>query len=234
MFNEVGKKTDFAIRFSTVGGEKGSADTARDPRGFSTKFYAQEGNWDWVFNNTPIFFIRDPSLFPIFIHTQKRNPQTNLKDATTFWDYLSTHQESVHQVMHTFSDRGTPLSYRHMNGYSGHTFKFTKPDGSFKYVKIHVKTDQGIENLSNDEAHMLAADDPDWDTRDLFESIETGDYPTWTVYVQVLDLADATSYLWNIFDLTKVWPHGDVPLREVGKITLNHNVSTFPLFCERF
>jgi catalase len=224
MFSEVGKKTDLVVRFSTVGGEKGSADTARDPRGFSIKFYTDEGNWDWVFNDTPIFFIRDPTLFPIFIHTQKRNPQTNLKDATAFWDYLSTHQESVHQVMHTFSDRGTPLSYRHMNGYSGHVFKFTNPDGSFKYVKIHIISDQGIENLSNDEAHMLSADDPDWNTKDLFESIERGQYPTWTVSVQVMDPADAANYRWSMFDLTKVWPHKDAPLREVGKITLNRNV----------
>src|SRR5437667_2339565 len=131
LFNAVGKKTPTFIRFSTVGGEKGSADSARDPRGFSLKFYTEEGNWDWVFNNTPVFFLRDPTNFPIFIHTQKRNPQTNLKDATMFWDYLSTHQESAHQVMHLFSDRGTPYSYCHMNGYSGHTYKFTKADGSF-------------------------------------------------------------------------------------------------------
>ncbi|KAI5292778.1 peroxisomal catalase A, partial [Ascosphaera atra] len=133
MLNGVGKKTDCVARFSTVGGEKGSPDSARDPRGFSVKFYTQEGNWDWVFNNTPVFFLRDPTKFPIFIHTQKRNPQTNLKDATMFWDYLSTHQEAIHQVMTLFSDRGTPYSYRNMHGYSGHTYKWLKPDGTFNY-----------------------------------------------------------------------------------------------------
>lgn len=155
MFSRIGQKTDLFARFSTVGGEKGSSDSARDPRGMSIKFYTKEGNWDWVFNNTPVFFIRDPALFPVFIHTQKRNPGTNLKDASYFWDYLSSHQESIHQVMYTFSDRGTPYSYRHMNAYSGHTFKFTKDDGSFKYVQIHIKTDQGIKNLTNEEAATM-------------------------------------------------------------------------------
>lgn len=140
IFSEIGKKTKVAVRFSTVGGEKGSSDAARDPHGFAIKFYTEEGNWDMVGNNTPIFFIRDGVKFPMFIHTQKRNPQTNLKDATAFWDFLSSNQECIHEVMHLFSDRGTPLSYRHMNTYSGHTFKFTKRDGSFKYVKIHLLT----------------------------------------------------------------------------------------------
>jgi catalase len=138
IFSKIGKKTKVATRFSTVGGEKGSADSARDPRGFSIKFYTEEGNWDMVGNNTPVFFIRDGVKFPTFIHTQKRNPQTNLKDATAFWDFLSSNQESIHEVMHLFSDRGTPLSYRHMDTYSGHTFKFTKQDGTFKYVKFHL------------------------------------------------------------------------------------------------
>jgi catalase len=226
MFSKVGKKTKCICRFSTVGGEKGSADTARDPRGFAIKFYTEEGNWDWVFNNTPIFFLRDPSKFPIFIHTQKRNPQTNLKDATMFWDYLSTHQESVHQVMHLFSDRGTPYSYRHMNGYSGHTYKFTKPDGCFKYIQIHLKTDQGSKTFTNDEAGRMASENPDWNTQDLFDAIARGDYPSWTVYIQVLDPAEAEKFRWNIFDLTKVWPQGEVPLRPIGKFTLNKNVST--------
>ncbi len=225
MLSEVGKKTKCVARFSTVGGEKGSPDSARDPRGFSVKFYSDEGNWDWVFNNTPVFFLRDPSKFPLFIHTQKRNPQTNLKDATMFWDYLSSHQESVHQVMQLFSDRGTPYSYRHMNGYSGHTYKFTKPDGTFKYMQIHCKTDQGIKNFTNSEAAEMAAENPDWHTQDLFDSIQNGDNPSWTCYVQVLDPADAEKFRWNIFDLTKVWPHKDVPLRPFGKLTLKKNVS---------
>jgi len=227
MLTGVGKKTKCVSRFSTVGGEKGSPDTARDPRGFSFKFYTEEGNWDWVFNNTPVFFLRDPTKFPLFIHTQKRNPQTNLKDATMFWDYLSTHQESAHQVMHLFSDRGTPYSYRHMNGYSGHTYKFTKPDGSFKYVQIHVKTDQGSKTFNNEEAGNMAAENPDWNTQDLFDAIQKGDYPTWTCYVQVLDPADAEKFRWNIFDLTKVWPQKDVPLRRFGKLTLNKNPENY-------
>jgi len=149
LFSHIGQKTKIAIRFSTVGGEKGSADTARDPRGFAIKFYTKEGNWDMVGNNTPIFFIRDGVKFPTFIHTQKRNPQTNLKDATAFWDFLTSNQECIHELMHLFSDRGTPYSFRHMNSYSGHTFKFTKRDGSFKYVKIHVLTVSVIRKLDN-------------------------------------------------------------------------------------
>ena len=195
--------------------------------GFSLKFYTEEGNWDWVFNNTPVFFIRDPTNFPVFIHTQKRNPQTNLKDATMFWDYLSTHQESVHQVMTLFSDRGTPASYRHMNGYSGHTYKFTKPDGSFVYVQIHLKTDQGIKNFTNEEAGQMASDNPDHQTQDLFEAIQRGEHPSWSVYVQVLTPEQAEKFRWNILDLTKVWPQGEVPLRPVGKFTLNKNVENY-------
>ncbi|EEH04495.1 catalase isozyme P [Histoplasma capsulatum G186AR] len=227
MLRGVGKKTKLVTRFSTVGGEKGSADSARDPRGFSTKFYTEEGNWDWVFNNTPVFFLRDPSKFPLFIHTQKRNPQTNLKDATMFWDYLSTHQEAIHQVMHLFSDRGTPYSYRHMNGYSGHTFKWLTPDGGFNYVQIHLKTDQGSKTLTNEEATKLAAENPDWHTEDLFRAIERGEYPSWTCYVQVLSPQQAEKFRWNIFDLTKVWPHSEVPLRRFGRLVLNKNPQNY-------
>lgn len=227
MLSGVGKKTPCVVRFSTVGGEKGSADTARDPRGFAIKFYTQQGNWDWVFNNTPIFFLRDPTNFPVFIHTQKRNPQTNLKDATMFWDYLSTHQESVHQLMHLFSDRGTPYGYRHMNGYSGHTYKFTKPNGSYVYVQIHLKTDQGSKTLNNEEAGKLSGENPDFATQDLFEAIQRGEHPSWTVYLQVLTPEQAEKFKWNIFDLTKVWPQGEVPLRRFGKMTLNKNVENY-------
>lgn len=227
MFSKVGQKTPCIARFSTVGGEKGSPDTARDPRGFSIKFYTEEGNWDWVYNNTPVFFLRDPTNFPLFIHTQKRNPQTNLKDATMFWDYLSTHQESAHQVMHLFSDRGTPYSYRHMNGYSGHTHKWTKPDGTFNYVQVHLKTDQGSKTFTNEEAVKMAAENPDHNTQDLFHSISKGDFPSWTVYVQVLSPEEAEKFRWNIFDLTKVWPQKDVPLRPIGKWTLNRNVENY-------
>ncbi|KAJ8132315.1 hypothetical protein O1611_g1310 [Lasiodiplodia mahajangana] len=227
MLLRVGKKTPLVTRFSTVGGEKGSADTARDPRGFAIKFYTQDGNWDWVFNNTPIFFLRDPVNFPIFIHTQKRNPQTNLKDATMFWDYLSTHQESIHQIMHLFSDRGTPYSYRHMNGYSGHTYKWIQPDGSFVYTKIHLKTDQGHRTFTNEAATKMSAENPDWSTQDLFDAIQRREYPSWTVYVQTLTPSQAERFKWNVFDLTKVWPQKDVPLRPFGKLTLNRNVENY-------
>lgn len=195
--------------------------------GFAIKFYTQEGNWDWVYNNTPVFFLRDPVNFPVFIHTQKRNPQTNLKDATMFWDYLSTHQECVHQVMHLFSDRGTPYSYRHMNGYSGHTHKFTKPDGSFVYVQVHLKTDQGSKTFTNEEAGRMAAENPDWHTQDLFDAIQRGEHPSWTVYVQTLTPAQAQALRWNVFDLTKVWPQAEVPLRRVGKMTLKRNPDNY-------
>ncbi|KAL6868010.1 catalase domain-containing protein [Trichoderma novae-zelandiae] len=227
MFDTIGKKTNCVARFSTVGGEKGSPDTARDPRGFSIKFYTEEGNWDWVNNNTPVFFVRDPTKFPLFIHTQKRNPQTNLKDATMFWDYLSTNQEAIHQVMTVFSDRGTPYSYRHMNAYSAHTYKWTKPDGSFVYTQVHLKTDQGNKTFTAEEAAKMSAENPDWSTQDLFEAIQRGDHPSWTVYVQVLTPEEAEKFRWNIFDLTKVWPHKDVPLRPFGKITLNKNPENY-------
>lgn len=227
MFSQVGKKTPAVARFSTVGGEKGSPDTARDPRGFSIKFYTEEGNWDWVYNNTPVFFLNSPTKFPLFIHTQKRNPQTNLKDATMFWDYLSTHQESVHQVMILFSDRGTPYSYRHMHGYSGHTFKWHTKDGGFNYIQVHLKSDQGIKNFTDTEAGKLAGENPDWNTQDLFEAIQKGEYPSWTVYVQVMSPEQAEKFRFNIFDLTKIWPQGEFPLRKIGKFTLNRNVDNY-------
>ena len=227
LFSEVGKKTKVGVRFSTVGGESGSADAARDPRGFSIKFYTEEGNWDMVGNNTPIFFIRDGIKFPTFIHTQKRNPQTHLKDPTAFWDFLSSNQESIHQVMFLFTDRGTPLSYRYQNTYSGHTFKFTKQDGSFKYVKLHFISNQGNKTMTNDEAAKTGGSNPDHATEDLFNAIEEGDYPSWTMKIQVLDPADAKDFRWNIFDVTKVWPHAEVPLRDVGVFTLNRNPQNY-------
>ncbi|RAL67537.1 hypothetical protein DID88_008292 [Monilinia fructigena] len=207
MLSQVGKKTPLVTRFSTVGGEKGSPDSARDPRGFSIKFYTEEGNWDWVYNNTPVFFLRDPTKFPLFIHTQKRNPQTNLKDATMFWDYLSTHQEAVHQV------------YAPLHGSSQ-----TAP---FNYVQVHLKTDQGSKTFNNEEAGKMASENPDWHTQDLFDAIDKGDYPSWSVFVQVLSPEQAEKFRWNIFDLTKVWPQGEVPLRPFAKLTLNKNVENY-------
>jgi len=225
--NQVGKKTPVFVRFSTVGGEKGSADTARDPRGFAVKFYTEEGNWDMVGNNTPVFFIRDPLKFPDFIHTQKRNPQTNLPDPDMFWDFISLVPESLHQVTILFSDRGTPDGYRHMDGFSSHTLKLVQDNGSFHYVKWHFKTQQGIKNLSKAEAGQLAGSDPDYATRDLFTAIARGDHPSWKVYIQVMTPEQAKTYRWNIFDITKVWPHKDFPLKEVGKMVLNRNPENY-------
>lgn len=225
--SHIGKKTPVFTRFSTVGGEKGSADTARDPRGFAVKFYTEEGNWDMVGNNTPVFFIRDPSKFPDFIHTQKRNPQTNCGDPDAFWDFLSLVPESIHQVSILFSNRGTPDGYRYLNGYSSHTLKLVDDNGNFKYVKWHFKTDQGIRNLSAEQAGQLASSDPDYSTRDLFNSIERGEYPSWSVYVQVMEPEDAKTYRFNPFDVTKVWSHKDYPLQPVGKMTLNRNPENY-------
>ncbi|EPE32951.1 Heme-dependent catalase-like protein [Glarea lozoyensis ATCC 20868] len=225
--NGVGKKTEVVVRISTVGPEKGSADTARDPRGWGIKFYTEEGNQDWVFNNTPIFFIRDPIKFPSLNRSHKRHPQTNLTDSTMFWDFHNNNQEGTHELMHLFSDRGTPKSLRHTDAFSGHTYKFTTTDGNFHYVKIHLKTDQGIQNFKAEEATKMAGENPDHNTQDLFESISKGDFPTWTAYLQVMTPSQAETYRWNIFDMTKVWPHADFPLIPFGKLELNRNPSNY-------
>lgn len=227
MFEHVGKKTRTFTRFSTVGGESGSADTARDPRGFSTKFYTEEGNLDWVYNNTPVFFIRDPSKFPHFIHTQKRNPETNLKDANMFWDYLCNNPESIHQVVILFSDRGTPASYREMNGYSGHTYKWSTKDGNWHYVQVHMISDQGNKGLTNEEATELAGTNPDHAQEDLFKNIAKGNFPSWTCYIQTMTPEQAKQAPFSVFDLTKVWPHKDYPMRRFGKLTLNENPKNY-------
>ena len=225
--SKVGKRTELFTRFSTVGGEKGSADSERDPRGFAVKFYTEEGNYDFVGNNTPVFFIRDPLKFPDFIHTQKRNPASNLKDPDMFWDFLSLTPESVHQVTVLFSDRGTPKNYRHMNGYSGHTFMWYNADGDYFWVKIHFKTEQKIQNLTREEALKLAGEDPDQATRDLYQSIEQGDYPAWTVYAQIMTPEQAEQYRFDSFDITKVWPHADAPLQPFGRMVLNRNPENY-------
>lgn len=227
MFDTIGKRTPVFLRFSTVGGEKGSADTERDPRGFACKFYTEEGNWDMTGNNTPVFFIRDPQKFPDFIHTQKRNPQTNLKCANMFWDFLSLTPESIHQVSILFSDRGTPDGYRHMNGYGSHTFKWVNKSGEAFYVKWHFKTDSGVKNLTGAEADKIRGEDPDYATRDLFNHIAKGGSATWSMQVQVMPEADAANYKWNIFDVTKVWPHSDYPVIPVGKLVLNRNPQNY-------
>ena len=225
--SEIGKRTEVFARFSTVGGEKGSADTARDPRGFAVKFYTEEGNYDMVGNNTPVFFIRDPLKFPDFIHTQKRHPATNCPNPDMFWDFLSLTPESIHQVTILFSDRGTPASYRHMNGYSSHTFKWYNEKGEYFWVQYHFKIDQGIKNLTREEATRIAAEDPDHATRDLYDAIERKDYPSWTLEMQILTPEQAADFAWDIFDITKVWPHKEVPPIKIGKLVLDRNPTNY-------
>lgn len=227
IFNKVGKKTPCLVRFSTVGGESGSADTARDPRGFAMKFYTEEGNWDLVGNNTPIFFIRDPILFPSFIHTQKRNPVTHLKDPDMFWDFITLRPETTHQVCFLFGDRGIPDGYEHMNGYGSHTFKLVNDKGEAVYCKFHCKTDRGVKNLSADKAEKLAGSDPDYNNRKLYNAIADGKLPSWTMYLQVMTFEQAEKSPWNPFDLTKIWPHSEYPLIPVGKMVLDRNPSNY-------
>lgn len=227
LFNAIGKRTPVALRFSTVGGESGSADSARDPRGFAVKHYTEEGNWDLVGNNTPIFFIRDPILFPSFIHTQKRNPATHLKDPDAFWDFISLRPETTHQVSFLFSDRGTPFGYRHMNGYGSHTFKMVNAAGKPVYCKFHYKTDQGIKCLSAKQADEMAKNDPDYAIRDLYNSIANGNYPTWTLHIQVMTFEEAENWNFNPFDLTKVWSHHEFPLIPVGRLCLDRNPKNY-------
>ena len=227
LFNQIGKKTRVFLRFSTVGGEKGSADTERDPRGFAVKFYTEDGNWDLVGNNTPIFFIKDPKKFGDFIHTQKRDPYTNCKSPTMMWDYWSLNPESLHQVMFLFSDRGTPYGYRFMNGYGSHTFSLLNADNKRFWVKFHFKTAQGIKNFTNDEATQMKSVDMDFSQRDLVEAIDKGDFPKWNVKIQIMSEEQAKTYKFNPFDLTKIWSHKDFPLIDVGVLELNENAKNY-------
>ncbi|XP_044588939.1 catalase [Cotesia glomerata] len=227
IFSKIGKRTPIAVRFSTVGGENGSADTVRDPRGFAVKFYTEEGVWDLVGNNTPIFFIKDPILFPSFIHTQKRNPVTHLKDIDMFWDFISLRPETTHQVMILFSDRGIPDGYRYMNGYGSHTFKLVNDDNQFVYCKFHYKTDQGIKNLFSAKAAKISSQDPDYSIRDLYNAIAKKNFPSWTFYIQVMTEQQAEKFKWNPFDVTKIWPHKEFPLIPVGKLVLDKNPSNY-------
>lgn len=228
---QAGKECPVTARFSTVGGESGSHDCARDPRGFSVKFRTDDGNWDMVANNTPVFFLRDPAKFPHFIHTQKRHPATHLSsadDSTMFWDYLSQNPESVHQVMILMGDRGIPDGYRFMHGYSGHTMKLVNKKGEWVYAQFHFKSKQGTKFLTQEEA---ATKSPDHSQKDLFYAIENGDYPSWDVSVQTMTPKQAED-LWenqriNIFDLTHVWPQGQFPLRKIGEFTLNENAQNY-------
>ena len=221
IFNQIGKQTRVFLRFSTVGGEKGSADTERDPRGFAMKFYTEDGNWDLVGNNTPIFFIKDPKKFGDFLHTQKRDPRTNCKSPTMMWDFWSLNPESLHQVLFLMSDRGTPHSYRHMHGFGSHTFSLVNADNEQVFVKFHFKTAQGIQNFNNESAAAMKGQDPDWAQRDLVEAIDRGEFPKWNVRVQIMTREQAQNWYFNPFDLTKVWPHGEFPLQDLGVLELN-------------
>jgi catalase len=225
--SSVGKRTPVFLRFSTVAGELGSPDTNRDPRGFAIKFYTEDGNYDLVGNNTPIFFVRDPQKFQDFIHSQQRHPVTNRRDHNMQWDFWTLSPESAHQVSFLFTDRGTPKTWRHMNGYGSHTFMWVNADGDKFWVKYHFKTNQGIENFTDAEAKAIAAEDPDYHMRDLYEAIENGHYPSWTLAMQIMPLAEAADYRFNPFDLTKVWPHGDYPPITVGRLVLNRNPENY-------
>ncbi len=227
IFNKIGKQTRMFARFSTVGGEKGSADAERDPRGFALKFYTEDGNWDLVGNNTPIFFIKDPKKFSDFIHTQKRDPHTNLKSPTMMWDFWSHNPESLHQVMFLMSDRGTPFSYRHMHGFGSHTYSMINDKNEKVWVKFHFKTHQGIKNFVNDEAVRMKGEDPDNAQRDLVEAIDRGEFPRWTLKIQVMTEEQARNYRFNPFDLTKTWSQKEFPLIEVGTMELNENPDNY-------
>jgi catalase len=231
LFSQVGKKTDVLLRFSTVAGEKGAADAERDVRGFAIKFYTDEGNWDMVGNNTPVFFIRDPYKFANFIHTQKRDPKTNMRDNDMQWDFWSLCPESLHQVTILFSDRGRPVGYRNVNGYGSHTYSFINADNERVWCKFHFKTNQGIKNMMDDEGDKLIGADRESSQRDLFNAIEKGDFPSWTMKVQIMTQSQAEQFEkdtgWNAFDLTKVWPHADFPLHEVGQLELNRNPDNY-------
>ncbi|MFE3196390.1 catalase [Embleya sp. NPDC059237] len=220
---EPGRRTEVFARFSTVAGNLGAADAVRDPRGFAVKFYTEEGNYDLVGNNTPIFFIKDPLKFPDFIHTQKRDPYTGSQEADNVWDFWSHSPEAIHQVTWLFGDRGIPASYRHMDGFGSHTYQWVNAEGEAFWVKYHFKTDQGIRNLTAEAAAELAGADPDSHQRDLVNAIDAGVSPSWTLKVQIMPVAEAATYRFNPFDLTKVWSHADHPLIEVGRLTLDRN-----------
>ena len=227
IFSQIGKQTPTISRFSTVAGEQGAADAERDVRGFSTKFYTQEGNWDLAGNNTPVFFVRDPYKFPDFIHTQKRHPKTNLRSTTAMWDFWSLSPESLHQVTILFSDRGLPIGVRHINGYGSHTFSFINAAHERFWVKFHFKTQQGHQHWSNEEGNAVISQTRESTQSDLFDAIEAGDFPKWTFNIQIMPESDADKTPYNPFDVTKVWPHGDYPLIEVGILELNRNPENY-------
>jgi len=223
----VGNRTEVFMRFSTVAGEKGSADTVRDHRGFAIKFYTEDGNYDLVGNNTPVFFIRDPLKFPDFIHSQKRDPYTNMQEPDNIWDFFSLSPEATHQFTILFSDRGIPAGFRNMDGFGSHTYQWVNTRGEAFWVKYHFKTDQGIKNLIPEAAARIAGHDADYHQRDLLRAIDRAEYPSWTLKMQIMPAAEATKYRFNPFDVTKVWPHRDYPLTTVGRIVLNRNPENY-------
>ena len=227
IFSQINKETDLLLRFSTVAGESGAADAERDVRGFALKLYTDEGNWDIVGNNTPVFFIRDPMKFPDFVRTQKRHPKTNMRSTTAMWDFWSQAPEAMHQITILFSDRGLPQNYRHVNGYGSHTYSFINAKDERFWVKFHFKTQQGHKHWTNEEAAKIVSEDRESSQRDLYEAIERGDYPKWAVKVQIMPEKDAENYHLNPFDLTKVWPHADYPLIDVGEFELNRNPENY-------
>ena len=227
IFAEVGKKTETFTRFSTVAGERGAADAERDIRGFATKFYTEEGNWDLVGNNTPVFFLKDPKKFPDLNHAVKRDPKTNLRSAKNNWDFWTNLPEALHQVTIVMSDRGIPASYRHMHGFGSHTYSFINAQNVRHWVKFHLVCRQGIKNLTDAEAEAIVAKDRESHQRDLFDAIENGDFPKWALCIQVMPEADAAKVSYHPFDLTKIWPHKDYPLIEVGVLELNRNPENY-------
>ncbi len=227
LFSQVGKKTDLFARFSTVAGERGAADAERDIRGFALKFYTEEGNWDIVGNNTPVFFLKDPLKFPDLNHAVKRDPRTNMRSAQNNWDFWTLLPEALHQVTILMSDRGNPKTYRHMHGFGSHTFSFINADNERFWVKFHFKTQQGIQNLTDEEAETLIGKNRESHQQDLYESIENGQYPRWDFKIQVMPEADAQDYRFHPFDLTKIWSHKDYPLIDVGVIELNRNPENY-------
>jgi catalase len=227
VFSEVGKQTELFARFSTVAGERGAADAERDIRGFAVKMYTEEGNWDLVGNNTPVFFFRDPLKFPDLNHAVKRDPRTNMRSAANNWDFWTLLPEALHQVTIVMSDRGIPATYRHMHGFGSHTFSFINAANERYWVKFHWRCQQGIENLTDAEAEALVGKDRESHQRDLFEAIERGDFPKWRLMVQIMPEADARDYRFHPFDLTKVWPKGDYPLIDVGMMELNRNPENY-------
>ncbi|MDP3678647.1 MAG: catalase [Methylotenera sp.] len=227
IFSQIGKKTEMFARFSTVAGERGAADAERDFRGFALKFYTEEGNWDLVGNNTPVFFLRDALKFPDLNHAVKRDPKTNMRSAENNWDFWTSLPEALHQVTIVMSDRGLPATYRHMHGFGSHTFSFINANNERFWVKFTFRSQQGIKNLTDAEAEAIVGKDRESHQRDLFEAIENHDFPKWKLYVQIMPEKDAGSYHLNPFDLTKVWPHGDYPLIEVGEIELNRNPENY-------